>query len=83
MSCSVCGSLEQAYEAVLSEYIEARSSVRYRVSTVLAAQKNVDMERARYELEEHRRACASALHPSFLVNRGMPARHTRSRSLAA
>jgi len=42
MSCSICGSLERAYEAVLDEYLEARSSARYRVSTVLAAQKNVD-----------------------------------------
>jgi len=83
MSCSICGSLERAYESVLSEYIEARSSVRYRVSTVLAAQKNVDMERARYELEEHKRACPSALHPAFMVSREMPARPTRSRSLAA
>jgi hypothetical protein len=80
MSCSVCGSLERAYEAILGEYIEARSSVRYRVSTVLAAQKNVDMERARYELEEHRRACPSAIFPTLLVNRERPA---RSRSLAA
>jgi len=83
MGCSICGSLKQAYEAVLSEYIEARSSVRYRVSTLLAAQKNVDMERARYELEEHRRSCPSALHPAFLVSREMPARPARSSSLAA
>jgi hypothetical protein len=27
------------------------------MSTVRAAQKNVDMERARYELEEHREVC--------------------------
>jgi len=78
MGCSICGNLEQAYEAVLSEYIEARSSVRYRVSTLLAAQKNVDMERARYELEEHRHVCASALiPPALLVNRDAPRRFRR------
>jgi hypothetical protein len=44
----------------LNEYIEARSSAGYRVSTKLAAQKNVEMERARYELEEHRLVCAAA-----------------------
>jgi len=83
MSCSVCGSLERAYEAVFNEYQEARSSVRYRMSTVLAAQKNVDMERARYELEEHRRACPSAIHPAIFVGRERPTSPTRSRSIAA
>jgi hypothetical protein len=75
--------LERAYEAVFNEYQEARSSVRYRMSTVLAAQKNVDMERARYELEEHRRACPSAIHPAIFVSRDRPRRPTRSRSMAA
>ena len=54
MACSTCRNLERAYETGISEYAEARASVCYRVSTVHAAQKNVDMERARYELEEHR-----------------------------
>ncbi|MGD0939093.1 MAG: hypothetical protein ABR905_05215 [Terracidiphilus sp.] len=83
MSCSICGSLERAYEAVLDEYLEARSSARYRVSTVLAAQKNVDMERARYELEEHKRACPSVHHPALIVSRDRPTTPTRSRSMAA
>jgi hypothetical protein len=60
MGCSVCESLEQTYELWLSEYTEARSSAGYRVSTKLAAQKNVEMERARYELEEHRLVCGAA-----------------------
>jgi hypothetical protein len=62
---------------MLSEYIEARSSVRYRISTVLAAQKNVDMERARYELEEHRRVCSSAVIPALLVGRDVPKKFGR------
>jgi hypothetical protein len=57
MDCLICANLERAYEARLSEYVEARTSVCYRVSTRLAAKRNVDMERARYELEEHRSAC--------------------------
>ncbi len=61
MECSICANLERAYMTSLSEYIEARSSVGYRVSTKLAAQKNVEMERARYELEEHRSTCTSAV----------------------
>ena len=61
MGCPICGDLKRAYEAGLSEYNEARSSACYQVSKKLAAFKNVDMERARYELEEHRFVCASAV----------------------
>lgn len=65
MECSVCRDLERAYAMRLRELIEARSSACYRVSEQVAAVKNVDMERARYELEEHRIVCAGkvlALH---------------------
>jgi hypothetical protein len=54
MDCLRCVDLEQAFEFKLSKYIEARSAAYYRVSTELAAKKNVDMERARNDLEEHR-----------------------------
>lgn len=67
MACSTCRNLERAYEAGISEYAEARASVCYRISSVLAAQKNVDMERARYALEEHRSVCASAASVRKLV----------------
>ena len=60
MDCSICRELELAYRTGLSEYIEARSSACYLVSNRFAAKKNVDMERARYELEEHRLGCRSA-----------------------
>jgi hypothetical protein len=73
MACSTCRNLERAYETGISEYAEARASVCYRVSTALAAQKNVDMERARYELEEHRLVCASAARvPKLLPRRDAP-----------
>jgi hypothetical protein len=61
MVCSICRNLERAYETGLNEYIQARSSVCFRLCTQFAARKNVDMERARYELEEHRLVCASAI----------------------
>ena len=74
MSCVICGNLELAYVTQLNEYIEARSSASYRVSTRLAARKKVDMERARYELEEHQSVCVSA-HPApvLLPERELPA----------
>jgi len=60
MGCSTCRNLERAYETGISEYDEARASAGYRVCTVLAARKQVDMERAKSELEEHQIGCASA-----------------------
>jgi hypothetical protein len=73
MSCITCANLERDYLDRLSEYIEARSSAGYRVSTRLAAQKNVEMERARYELEEHQSLCDAVLRaPSHLPQREQP-----------
>lgn len=60
MECLVCRDLERAYDVVRREYSEARSSACYPVSGKFAAVKNVDMERGRYELEEHRLQCVSA-----------------------
>ena len=60
MGCSVCANLERNYAIALGEYIDARSSACYGVCTKPAARKNVEMERARYELEEHQQACAFA-----------------------
>jgi hypothetical protein len=67
MDCSICRDLARAFEAALSEYIEARSTACYQVSKRLAAKKNVDMERAKYELEEHRLICVSAVRALALL----------------
>jgi hypothetical protein len=73
MTCPICKKLERDYEAMLSEYNEACSSAGYLVSRRLAAQKNVDMERARYELEEHQSLCDAVLRaPSHLPQREQP-----------
>ena len=81
MECTICMDLKRAYEAGLSEYIEARSSVCFRACTRLVARKNVEMERARYEVEEHRLVCVSAVR----VFARLPAREvsTSLRPLAA
>ena len=59
MDCLICKDLERALESRRSAYIEARAAVFYRVSTELAAKKNVDMERAKSDLEEHQLVCVS------------------------
>lgn len=60
MACLICKDLERAFELRRSTYIEALSAAYYRVSTQLAAHKNVDMERAKNDLEEHQLVCVAA-----------------------
>jgi hypothetical protein len=60
MNCPTCRNLEQTYETAFGEYVEARSSELFRFSSDVAARKNVDMERTRYDLEEHSLVCVSA-----------------------
>lgn len=59
-NCPICKGLEGASESRLSEYVKARTAAYYQVSTELAAYKNVEMERAKSELEEHRLVCVCA-----------------------
>jgi hypothetical protein len=61
MECPICRDQERAYQARLSEYTEARSAACYQVSKRVAAFKNVEMERAKNDLEEHRLVCVSAI----------------------
>lgn len=58
--CQICVGLERAFETAYSEYVDACLSASYQFTTKFAAHKNVDMERARSEMEEHRIVCASA-----------------------
>ncbi len=44
----------------MGKYSEARSGAFYQVSTELAAKRQVDMERARNDLEEHQLICPRA-----------------------
>jgi hypothetical protein len=50
--CPLCKGLEEVCESRISEYVKARSAAYHQASTELAAYKNVEMERARSELEE-------------------------------
>jgi hypothetical protein len=61
MDCAKCRELRQTFEFKLGKYIEARSAAYYRVSTELAAHRNVDMERAKNDLEEHQFVCVAVV----------------------
>ena len=60
MDCLTCKNFEQALESRRREYVEARFTAYYQVTTEFAAHKNVDKERAKSNLEEHRLVCGSA-----------------------
>jgi len=60
MACLICRNLERTLDFRRSKYFEARSVAYYQVSKELAAHKNVDMERAKSNLEEHQLVRVSA-----------------------
>jgi len=83
VGCPVCKRLERTFEGWNSECVRARSSLYFSVSARLAAYDNVEMERARSELQMHRSVCVLAATKAVglrlaLVARGSaisPARH--------
>jgi hypothetical protein len=60
MDCSVCKDLDRDFESKLADYREARSAAFYRVSSEIAAKREVDMERAKTAQQEHQLVCSSA-----------------------
>jgi len=58
--CQECENLLRAFECLEIRYRVARSAVLYRISTEFAAKQQVDMERARYDMEEHMLICPFA-----------------------
>jgi hypothetical protein len=59
MACLICRDLERTLDFRRSKYFEARSAAYYQVSTEVAAQKKVDMGRAKSDLEEHQLVCVT------------------------
>jgi hypothetical protein len=59
MACLICRDLERTLDFRRSKFFEARSAAYYQVSTEVAAQKKVDMERAKSDLDEHLLVCVS------------------------
>jgi len=66
VTCSICRELERDFEATRGEYLDALSAVFYRVSTHFAASKNVELERARNALEEHKAECVKVMNSAPL-----------------
>jgi len=81
MHCLLCENLQQAFEARQREYIESGSLAYYQVSKKFAAYKNVEMERARIELQEHQSVCVSAANVSGRLPAGTMLRPPRQERL--
>lgn len=60
MDCPQCRNLDRIFRFKLTKYVEACSAAFYRVSKELAAKSQVDMERAKNDMEEHLLVCACA-----------------------
>jgi hypothetical protein len=60
MNCLECTALDRTLKAALARYTEARSSAFFRVSTELAAMNQVDMERVKSSIQDHKLACPFA-----------------------
>ena len=60
MDCLICKDLERVLESRRGRYTASQSAAYYRVSTDVAAQRNVDMELAKSALEEHQLVCVAA-----------------------
>jgi len=69
MHCLICRSLELAFESQRSHYLEASAQACNKITPRLAAYWNVEMERARSDMDEHRAVCvfyaSSTLTPAF------------------
>ena len=58
MDCLECKDLQRYFDEMQARYVAARTSAYHRVCTELGARREVDMERAKSALEEHREVCA-------------------------
>jgi hypothetical protein len=65
MNCSECTYLNRAFESAHIKYVEARYARFYRVSTEIAAREQVDMERAKTDLQEHQSMCSLRRDPAI------------------
>jgi hypothetical protein len=57
VGCPICKRLERTFEGWNTECVRARSSLYSQFTSRFAAYDNVEMERARSELQMHRAVC--------------------------
>ena len=60
MNCSECKDLFRVFEKNQASYIAAHSAPFYKINPEIAARKQIDMERAKNDLQEHQLVCPTA-----------------------
>jgi len=66
-NCLECENLNRVYGSKLAKYHAARCAVLYRINTEFAARQQVDMERAKNDMEEHLLTCPFATKAGCLM----------------
>jgi hypothetical protein len=66
-NCLECENLNRVYGSKLAKYLAARSAVLYRINPEFAAKQQVDMERAKNDMEEHLLTCPFATNAGCLM----------------
>jgi len=61
LPCPQCRDLDRVFRFKLTKYVDACAAAFYRVSKEFAAKSQVDMERAKNDVEEHMLVCASRM----------------------
>jgi hypothetical protein len=69
MDCLECRHLDRTFRRRLTLYLKACSSPYCQVSSSIAASNQVDMERAKNDMEEHLFACPLAAQMGYTVKR--------------
>lgn len=61
MNCPECRGLYRIFEQKRAKYEEARSAAFFQVSTKIAVRRDVDLQRAISDLQEHQAVCPWAI----------------------
>lgn len=61
MNCPECRGLYRIFEQKRARYVEARSAAFFQISTKIAVRRDVDLQRAFSDLQEHQAACPWAI----------------------
>lgn len=75
MNCPECRGLYRIFEQKRALYLEARSAAFFQISTKIAVRRDVGLQRALGDLQEHQAACPWAIVAQVMVaNRSRTAR---------
>lgn len=69
MTCSECRDLYRTFERRTNQYLEARSSAFFKISSQIASRKQISLLRAMSDLREHQEDCPWARAAEHIAQR--------------